>query len=50
MGWGALEAIKVALWQRLGELEHSGHVFTVVCEIVLRNAASAGEVQKFSGR
>ena len=50
----ALEALKLAQWQRLGKLEHARHVLTVViCEEVAVEAArgtGAGKVQNVMGR
>ena len=34
MGCGALEALKLALWQRLSQLEHPRHVIAATCEVV----------------
>ena len=52
-GCGALEALKLAQWQRLGKLEHSRHVFAVICELVNGQAArgtGAGKVKNVMGR
>ena len=56
VGGSALEAVKLALWQRLGQLEHPRHVLAVVCEIVIFQAvrqghrAGADGVKVFIGR
>ena len=50
---GALEALKLAQWQRLGKLEHARHVCAFVCEVVFGQAAGemgAGKVQNVKGR
>ena len=43
MGWGALEALKLALWQRLGQLAHTGHVLAVIREAVAGQAVRQGQ-------
>ena len=37
-GCGALEALKLALWQRLRQLDHARHVLAVVREVVVGQA------------
>ena len=53
LGCGALEALKLAQWQRLGKLEHTRHVLAVICELGEEKAAhgtGAGKVQNVKGR
>ena len=50
MGWGALEDLKLALWQRLGQLEHTGYVLApreVVVGQAVRQGQDADEVKVF---
>ena len=52
-GRSALEALKLALWQRLSQLKHPRHVLAVIREEVAGHAASemgAGRVQNVKGR
>ena len=53
VGCGALEALKLAQWQRLGKLEHARHVLAAICELVIPQAAGetgAGKVKNVMGR
>ena len=40
VGCGALEALKLAQWQRLGKLEHTSHVLAAICEQISGQAAT----------
>ena len=54
-GRSALEALKLALWQRLSQLKHPRHVLAVIREVVVAQTGRQGgrgaeKVQNVKGR